>query len=140
MNKAELIEAIEAKGLKALTLNTEATNAQLEHDLDLLSVEDKSDEVSSLEEALAKSKDEVSALEEQVLELNEKLSSSEGVIKAIGAENIVDIDGKKYQVIFGTKTELGTFTKEDIAKNVAHGEETICEYLLSIESPALKAL
>lgn len=156
MNKAELIEAIKAKGLVAITVNEEAKNADLELLLDQLNVVKGISEEEHLEllkvaqdeltanhnAAIAKLNEEhaavVKELSDSLAELNEALKQSESKPNTASAGNpIVTVGDKKFEVLGGGSIKMGetheVFTKESLAES----PEALA-YLVKIESGLLK--
>ena len=140
MNKAELIEAIKAKGFVALVVDEEATNANLEAALDALNASDKATELSAkvveLETSIAIKDDYIAELTNQLTEINEALAKAEASKVTVGADNIVEIDGEKFSVNSGVTCVLEgesiQLSKEDLINH-----EGALQYLKGIESGVL---
>jgi hypothetical protein len=140
MNKAELIEAIKAKGFVAIVVNEDAKNAELEAALDALNAGDKATELSAkvvdLEAVIAKKEEEAAELVKSLEELNAQLAESEKT--PVSSKDVIAVfEKKKYAVQSGASIVLNgepkTFTKEEIASS----KEAIA-VLIKMESSILK--
>jgi acyl transferase domain-containing protein len=140
MNKAELIEAIKAKGFVAIVVNEDAKNAELEALLDALEASSHVDELTSkvvdLEATITKKEEEAAELVKSLEELNAQLAESEKT--PVSSKDVIAIfEKKKYVVQSGAviliEGEAKNFTKEEIAQS----KEAIA-ILLKTESSILK--
>jgi hypothetical protein len=140
MNKAELIEAIKAKGFVAIVVNEDAKNAELEAALHALNAGDKVTELSAkvvdLETVIAQKEKEAAELVKSLEELNAQLAESEKT--PVSSKDVIAVfEKKKYVVQSGASIVLNgepkTFTKEEIASS----KEAIA-VLIKMESSILK--
>lgn len=164
MNKTELIEAIKAKGFVALVVNEEATNANLEAALDALNASDKAAELSAkvvelqavvdhasqvadetkelsakvveLEAFVAEKDEAIAELTKELTEINEALAKAEASKVTVGADNIVEIDGKKFSVNSGVTCVLEGESIQ-LSKEELINHKGALKYLKGIESGVL---
>jgi ABC-type hemin transport system substrate-binding protein len=149
MNKAELIEAIKAKGFVALIVDEEAKNADLELLLDQLNAvkgvsEDQEELAKTHEEAIASLTTEHEAKVEELsallAELNEKLAQVESrpTVKSAG-NPVVEVEGKKFEILLGGNINVdgvyGFYSKEKLAES-----PEVIAHLVSMGSGLVKEL
>lgn len=158
MNKAELIEAIKAKGFVALIVDEEAKNADLELLLDQLNAvkgisEDEHLELlKSNQEELAKTHEEaiasltaeheakVEELSALLAELNEKLAQVESRPTVQSAGNpVVEVEGKKFEVLLGGNIKVDGIYEFYSKEKLAESPEVIA-HLVSMGSGLVKEL
>lgn len=167
MNKAELIEAIKAKGFVAVIVNEDAKNAELETLLEQLNVvkgisEDehldllKSNQaelqanhdaaIESLVEAHNAALDSLKAEHEEAVkelsnsldELNKALQSAESKPTTASVGNpIVTVGDKKYEVLTGGSVKVGEAYEIFSKEKLAESPEALA-FLVKIESGLLK--
>lgn len=157
MNKAQLIEAINAKGLAGLKVDKSASVEELTATLDALNaspdgakfteaveatvksivddssaetaqeIEDLKAHVKAREEAIAEKDTEIEALTGQVEELTEALAKAEE--KAVKAPSglVVEVGKKKFQVISGGNIKVGDTYQVFSKEEIAADENLVAE-------------
>ena len=144
MAKADLIAEINALGIPGIIATEDLKVEQLDRILDLVKSESKLNEANDAlidaNKTIKELNEKCNDLTKDVEKLNAELQKATDINAATGAKPTVNVDGKNYVINFAVKLGDTTYSIANIEKNVrvSDGGEGIADYLVKIESPALK--